>query len=57
MSHIVNFLIEGLAGRPEPLEKTMDRDINIFFGLNGCGKTSLLKILHSAMSNDASFLA
>jgi len=52
MSHIVNFLIEGLAGRPEPFERTMDRHINVFFG-----KTSLLKILHSAMSNDASFLA
>src|SRR4030042_4665113 len=56
MSHIVDFRIEGLAGRQDPFEATMDRRLNVFFGLNGCGKTSLLKILHSAMSNDASLL-
>jgi predicted ATP-dependent endonuclease of OLD family len=56
MSHIVDFRIEGLAGRQNPFEATMDRNLNVFFGLNGCGKTSLLKILHSAMSNDASLL-
>ncbi len=50
MSHIVSFRIEGLAGRKEPLEFELNRDINIFFGLNGSGKTSLLKILHAAMS-------
>ncbi len=49
MSHIVSFRIEGLAGRKEPLELELNRDANIFFGLNGSGKTSLLKILHSAM--------
>lgn len=52
MSHIISFRIEGLAGRKEPLEFELNRDTNIFFGLNGSGKTSLLKILHSAMSND-----
>jgi predicted ATP-binding protein involved in virulence len=57
MSHIVEFTIEHLAGRREPLSLKMDRHINIMFGLNGCGKTSLLKILHSAMSNDATMLA
>ena len=57
MSHIVKFTIEGLAGRRETLSMTMDRHINVIFGLNGCGKTSLLKILHSAMSNDATMLA
>lgn len=51
MSHITAFRIEGLAGRQEPLELRLNRDTNIFFGLNGSGKTSLLKILHSAMSN------
>ena len=57
MSHILAFRIEGLAGRAEPFERTLDRHTNIFFGLNGCGKTSLLKILHSAMMTDSSLLA
>ncbi len=51
MSHIVSFRIEGLAGRKESLEFRLNLDTNIFFGLNGSGKTSLLKILHAAMSN------
>lgn len=56
MSHIVSFRIEGLAGKKEPLELELQRDTNIFFGLNGSGKTSLLKILHAAMENDTSTL-
>ena len=56
MSHVVSFRIEGLAGRQEPFEMTMNRHVNLLFGLNGCGKTSLLKILHSAMRNDGSLL-
>lgn len=56
MSHIVSFRIEGLAGREEPLELKLNRDTNIFFGLNGSGKTSLLKILSAAMSNETANL-
>ncbi len=52
MAHIVSFRIDGLAGRKEPLDLKLNRDTNIFFGLNGSGKTSLLKILHSAMSGE-----
>jgi energy-coupling factor transporter ATP-binding protein EcfA2 len=57
MADIIGFKIEGLAGRADPFERTLNRHVNIFFGLNGCGKTSLLKILHSAMHNDVSLLA
>lgn len=56
MSHIVSFNIAGLAGRSKPLQVTLNRDVNIFFGLNGSGKTSLLKILHAAMSNETDIL-
>lgn len=56
MSHIVSFNIEGLAGREKPLEVELNRDTNIFFGHNGSGKTSLLKILHAAMSNSTDIL-
>jgi predicted ATPase len=56
MAHIVEFSVKGLSGRKKDINITLNRDINVFFGLNGSGKTSLLKILHSAMSNDASIL-
>lgn len=56
MSHIVSFRIVGLAGRTEPIEIELNRDTNIFFGLNGSGKTSLLKILHGAMANETNLL-
>ena len=56
MSHIIGFRIDGLVGRKKPLNLKLNRDDNIIFGHNGCGKTSLLKILHSAMSNETSLL-
>ena len=56
MSHITSIRIEDLAGRREPLEVQLNRDTNIFFGLNGSGKTSLLKILHAAMANETYIL-
>ena len=56
MAHIVEFSISELAGRQDDIEIKLNRDVNVFFGPNGSGKTSLLKILHSAMSNDADLL-
>ncbi len=56
MAHITEFTIEGLAGRTEPYSRKLNRDVNVFFGLNGAGKTSLLRILQSAMSRDGSML-
>jgi len=53
MSHVVEFVVKGLVGREETIEYQLNRNVNILFGLNGSGKTSLLKILHSAMSGDA----
>lgn len=54
VSHIVRFTINGLAGRSKPYSQDLDRHVNVFFGLNGAGKTSLLKILSSAMNQDPS---
>ena len=56
MSHIVEFTIAGLAGRKDVYSKRLNRHVNVFFGLNGSGKTSLLRILDSAMSGDATTL-
>lgn len=56
MAYIEKFTIRGLAGREGEIVHELDRHINIFWGLNGSGKTSLLKILDSALKNDASLL-
>lgn len=56
MSHITSFSVEGLAGRPGVYTQKLHRNVNVFFGRNGSGKTSLLKIFHSAMSNDIKLL-
>jgi predicted ATPase len=55
MAFIQRFAVTGLAGR-DRIEQELDRHVNIFFGLNGSGKTSLLRILQAAMSGNASGL-
>lgn len=57
MAHVTEFTVEGLAGRSDVVSEKLDRHINVFFGQNGSGKTSLLKILHSAMRGDGSILS
>lgn len=57
MAHIESFRIEGLLGRKDPIEATLNRHVNIFFGENGCGKTTLLKILAAALDRNASAIA
>lgn len=52
MAHITEISIEGLLGRSKPITLTLNRDVNIFFGENGCGKTTLLKVLDAALSRD-----
>ncbi len=37
--------IEGLNGNEKALEFNFNDDLNLFTGLNGCGKTTLLKVL------------
>ncbi len=56
MAHIVEFTITGLAGRAGEYRQKLNTDVNVFFGLNGSGKTSLLRILDAAMNDDASTL-
>lgn len=40
-----------MAGRAEPVEQELNPDVNVIFGLNGTGKTSLLRILNAALRN------
>lgn len=49
--------ISGLAGSHKDVNCDLNTDINIFFGENGSGKTSLLKILHAAASNTTASIA
>jgi ABC-type lipoprotein export system ATPase subunit len=48
--------ISRLAGSEKAVKYDLNTDVNIFFGDNGSGKTSLLKILHSASSNETTEL-
>ncbi len=52
MPFIGNCEVTGLAGRTETIRLNLNRHVNVFFGPNGSGKTSLLRLLHSALSND-----
>jgi predicted ATP-dependent endonuclease of OLD family len=52
VAHITYIKVAGLAGRKKDIEISFDRQVNVFFGVNGVGKTTLLKILHSALKND-----
>jgi predicted ATP-dependent endonuclease of OLD family len=56
MAHVTEFAISGLATGRKTLQRRLHRDVNVFFGANGSGKTSLLKILNAAMSNEISTL-
>src|SRR6266851_4944995 len=56
MARIISFSVSGLAGREDNYSIRLQEDVNVFFGINGCGKTTLLKILHSALSTDTSIL-
>ena len=51
MAHIVGFTISQLAGRDGDYSVSLDDRVNVFFGNNGSGKTSLLKILHAALAD------
>lgn len=48
--------IEGLAGRKESFKKKLNAGLNVLFGANGSGKTSILKIIHSALVNEPKLL-
>lgn len=53
MTRIISFQIDGLAGRTKPVRHSLNEDVNVFWGPNGNGKTSMLKLLHAALWNDA----
>jgi predicted ATP-dependent endonuclease of OLD family len=57
MSHILNFHVDGLITQDKSFGAELNRDINIFFGLNGSGKTSILRILNSALAGNASLIS
>lgn len=51
MTAIREFTIKNLAGRHGTLNIVLDERTNLIWGLNGTGKTTLLKILSSALKN------
>lgn len=57
MTKLISFEITGLAGNRGTQKSVFDKHINVFWGLNGSGKTSLLRILDSALANDPSSIS
>ncbi|WP_197432465.1 AAA family ATPase [Pseudarthrobacter sp. GA104] len=52
MTKIIEAEIQGLAGSIKTHKFKLDNSLNVFWGLNGSGKTSFLRILQSALAND-----
>lgn len=57
MTIIREFRIKNLAGRMGELHQVLHPEVNIFWGLNGTGKTTLLRILDAALGNKTAALA
>jgi energy-coupling factor transporter ATP-binding protein EcfA2 len=53
---ITHFSVQGLAGRTKPVEHALLPDLNVFFGSNGSGKTSVLRLIYSALRNDVEII-
>jgi len=56
VARLLEVSVTGLVGRESIYRQSFNRHVNILFGLNGSGKTSLLRIIHSAMVGDADLL-
>lgn len=56
MTYIKEFQIANLAGHKGTIHHVLDRSVNVFWGLNGTGKTTLLRILDAALSNSTAEL-
>lgn len=56
MSRLLHAEIWGLTGRDQRLSITFDEGVNVLWGANGSGKTTVLKIIHSALTGDAASL-
>lgn len=57
MATISGVNVTGLAGSERTLTCTLNPRINVFFGKNGGGKTTLLRTLYSALRADGSIIA
>ena len=49
---IIRFEIDGLLGRPTPVNRDLSSDLVLLTGRNGAGKTSILKLLWSIVSGN-----
>lgn len=56
MAWVKSVTVTGLAGRSGSMQLDFNRDVNVLWGVNGCGKTSLLKIIHGALQDDGASL-
>ena len=57
MTRVDKIKVTGLAGRDTKIDIDLNPEVNVIFGLNGRGKTSLLKIIDSGLSGTDSALS
>lgn len=57
MSRIASATVYGLGGSDRVVRLTFEGPVTVLWGLNGSGKTSLLRILHAALQNSTRYLS
>nr|MDT0662112.1 ATP-binding protein [Micromonospora sp. DSM 115978] len=57
MVYLKRVTVDNLVGREESIDIVFERDLNVLWGLNGSGKTSLLRIIDSALRNNSAAIA
>ena len=56
MTHVSSITVQGLAARADEVSLHFKTGTNILYGLNGSGKTSLLRLMYSALSDDVALI-
>lgn len=56
MYHLEKIIVRGFRGQARPIELTLKPDANFIIGRNGTGKTTLINLIHAALTIDLGVL-